>query len=134
MNYPYLLWDVHAGDAHPFNALAEQIDNGTGRPSPERYYDRAFAAREFEQVFAKSWLIACPVSDVKEPGDFARFDVGSESFIIVRGDDDVIRAHYNVCPHRGSQLVGADTGCITRFSCPFHSWKFSLEGKNEEAP
>lgn len=132
MNYPYLLWDVHAGDAHPFNALAPRIDNGTARPDPARYHDRAFAAKEWEKVFAKSWLLACPVSDVAEPGDFAKFDVGPESFVIVRGDDDVVRAHYNVCPHRGSRLVTADNGSITRFSCPFHSWKFALDGELEE--
>ncbi|RYD66109.1 MAG: aromatic ring-hydroxylating dioxygenase subunit alpha [Sphingomonadales bacterium] len=132
MNYPYLLWDVHGSDRHPFNALAPQIDNGTARPAPDRYHDRDFARREWEQVFAKSWLLACPASDVREPGDFARFDIGPESFIIVRGDDGRIRAHYNVCPHRGAQLLTADTGSIGQFSCPFHSWKFDLEGHNIE--
>lgn len=132
MTYPYLLWDVHAGERHPFNALAPQIDNGTGHPSPLRYHDRDFARAEWEKVFTRSWLLACPVSDVREPGDFARFDIGAESFIIVRGDDGEIHAHYNVCPHRGSRLIEADTGSISRFSCPFHSWKFSLEGENQE--
>ena len=130
MNYPYLLWDVHGGDSHPFNALAPQIDNGTARSSPVRYHDRDFARAEWEKVFAKSWLLACPASDVREPGDFAKFDIGSESVIVVRGDDGKIRAHYNVCPHRGSQLLAADTGSIGSFTCPFHSWRFDLEGHN----
>ena len=130
MNYPYLLWDVHGGERHPFNDRAPQIDNGTGRPTADRYHDRAFARAEWEKVFAKSWLIACPASDVRDPGDFARFDIGAESFIIVRGDDGEVRAHYNVCPHRGSRLVTADTGTLGQFSCPFHSWKFDLAGRN----
>ena len=130
MDYPYLLWDVHGGEAHPFNARAPQIDNGTGRSTPDRYHDHDFAAAEWDKVFAKSWLIACPVSDVRESGDFAKFDIGSESFIIVRGDDGDVHAHYNVCPHRGSRLITVDTGSIGQFSCPFHSWKFSLEGEN----
>lgn len=130
MDYPYLLWDVHAGEEHPFNARAPQIDNGTGRPSPLRYHDRDFAAAEWEKVFAKSWLLACPVSDVREPGDFAKFDIGPESFIVVRGDDGDVHAHYNVCPHRGARLLTSDTGSIGQFSCPFHSWKFNFEGEN----
>lgn len=123
-------WQVHTGTAHPFNDAAPEIDNGTARPSPARYYDPAFADAEWERVFARSWLIACPVSDVREPGDFARFDIGRESFIVVRGEDGQVRAHYNVCPHRGSRIVTSDYGSVSEFTCPFHSWKFDLEGRN----
>jgi phenylpropionate dioxygenase-like ring-hydroxylating dioxygenase large terminal subunit len=130
MNFDFRLWDIHIGTRHPFNERAPLIDNGTGRPDPRRYHDRAYAEAEWERVFAKSWLLACPLSDVREPGDFATFEIGRESFIIVRGDDGDIHAHYNVCPHRGSRLVIADTGSVSRFSCPFHSWTFDLEGHN----
>ena len=130
MNFDFRLWDIHTGARHPFNDRAPQIDNGTARPSPDRYHDKAFADAEWEQVFAKSWLFACPASDVRELGDFARFDIGRESFIIVRGEDGDVHAHYNVCPHRGSQLVLDDFGSLSKFTCPFHSWQFDLEGHN----
>ena len=130
MTFPHRLWDIHTGTPHPFNDRSPAIDNGTSRVSPARYHDAAFAAAEWEKVFAKSWLLACTLSDVREPGDFARFDIGPESFIVVRADDGSLRAHYNVCPHRGSQLILADTGCIGQFTCPFHSWQFSLDGQN----
>lgn len=130
MNFGLHLWKVHIGNPHSFNDPGADIDNGTDRPTPDRYHDRDFAQAEWERVFARNWLIACPVSDVREPGDFAKFDIGPESFIIVRGDDGEVRAHYNVCSHRGSRLVMSDTGSISSFTCPFHSWKFDLEGKN----
>ncbi|WP_136162183.1 aromatic ring-hydroxylating oxygenase subunit alpha [Sphingomonas flavalba] len=130
MAFDFRLWDIHVGAPHPFNDRAPVIDNGATRPSPDRYYDPAFAAQEWEKIFARSWLIACPLSDVREPGDYARFDIGIESFIVVHGEDGVIRAHYNVCPHRGSQLVMGDTGCASQFTCPFHSWQFGLDGEN----
>lgn len=130
MNFGLHLWNVHTGTPHPFNDPGPEIDNGTGRPLPDRYHDRDFAKAEWERVFARNWLIACPVSDVREPGDFAKFDIGPESFIIVRGDDGAIRAHYNVCPHRGSRLILSDTGSVSAITCPFHSWQFDLEGQN----
>src|SRR3546814_7696367 len=37
---------------------------------------------------------------------------------------------YNVCPHRGSQIVRDDMGSQNSFTCPFHSWQFDLDGKN----
>jgi phenylpropionate dioxygenase-like ring-hydroxylating dioxygenase large terminal subunit len=129
LNYNFPEWAIHGATPQPFDEPAPLIDNGTGRPSPERYFDPAFAKQEWEKVFVRSWLLACPVSDVSEPGDFYRFDIGPESFIIVRGDDGDVHAHYNVCPHRGSQLVLGDFGALDQFTCPFHSWKFGLDGQ-----
>ena len=121
---------IHGRKAHPFDVAPPRINNGSARPPPERYYDPAWAKAEWDRVFTRTWLLAGPVSDVREPGDFLRFDIGLESFIIVRGDDGQVRAHYNVCPHRGSRLVLGDTGALRKFTCPFHSWQFDLEGRN----
>jgi len=130
MTYHHNLWDIHIGTPHPFNDKAPAIDHGAGRPTPERFHSRSYAEAEWNRVFARSWLLACTVSDVRETGDFARFDIGPESFIVVRAEDGSLKAHYNVCPHRGSQLVLADTGSISQFTCPFHSWQFALDGQN----
>src|SRR5687768_12151935 len=35
-----------------------------------RYYDRDFAAREWEAVWAKSWLLICRQDAIPEEGDF----------------------------------------------------------------
>jgi phenylpropionate dioxygenase-like ring-hydroxylating dioxygenase large terminal subunit len=132
MNVVFRGWDIHVGAPHPFNARAPFIDNGTGRPGPERYVDRSWAEAEWNKVFAQTWLLAAVSSDLKEAGDFVKFDIGRESFIIVRLEDGSVKAHYNVCPHRGSQLVMTDFGVLDRFVCPFHSWKFGLDGRNLE--
>ena len=130
MTYHHNLWDIHIGTPHPFNDKAPAIDHGAGRPTPERFHSRSYAEAEWNRVFARSWLLACTVSDVRETGDFARFDIGPESFVVVRAEDGSLKAHYNVCPHRGSRLVLADTGSISQFTCPFHSWQFALDGQN----
>lgn len=123
-------WNIHVGKPHPFNDRVKPIDNGTDRPDPARYHDPAFMAEEWDKVFARSWLLVGPASDIPEPGDFFTFEIGPENFIIVRGDDGAVHAHYNVCPHRGSRLVTSQFGSLDRFTCPFHSWKFDLEGHN----
>ena len=129
MNYDFRMWDIHIGAPHAFNDHA-WIDNGTDRPSPARYHDTGFAAAEWDKVFARTWLLAATVSDLREAGDFVKFDIGPESFIVVRGDDGDVHAHYNVCPHRGSRLVTEDFGSLAKFTCPFHSWQFDLDGRN----
>lgn len=130
MNYDRRSWAVHKGSQHPFDQPAPPIDNGSRRPDPSRYVDKNIAEQEWEKVFTKTWLLAGPVSDVREPSDWMRYDIGPESFIIVRTHDGGLAAHYNVCPHRGSQLVRTDFGSQDSFTCPFHSWKFGLDGTN----
>ena len=130
MNYDPRGWAVHKDSRHPFDQPAPHIDNGAVRPDPARYVSPAFAAAEWEKVFTKTWLMAGPVSDVREAGDWMKFDIGIESFIIVRKQDGTLSAHYNVCPHRGSRLVLDDVGSQNSFSCPFHSWAFDLDGTN----
>ncbi len=132
MNYDSRSWKVHNGSTHPFDAPAAPIDNGARRPDPSRYTDPAMAQAEWDKIFTKSWLLAGPVSDVREPGDWMTFEIGPENILVVRDEAGTLRAHYNVCPHRGSRLVTGDTGSQAVFSCPFHSWKFALDGRNVE--
>lgn len=130
MGFDFKNWDIHVGTPHPFNAEVPRPDNGTERPDPARYYDKDFAEAEWEKVFTKTWLLAGVESDIPEPGDFFRFEHGRESFLVVRDEDGSIKAHYNVCAHRGSPLAMVDFGSVDRFTCPFHSWQFNLDGTN----
>lgn len=130
MGYDPRSWAVHKGSDHPFDQPAPAIDNGAERPDPRRYTSKAFFEDEWEKVFTKTWLLACPSSDLQEPGDWVKHDIGRESFIVLRGEDGKVRAHYNVCPHRGSRLVTTEMGSQDSFTCPFHSWKFDLDGHN----
>ena len=131
MNFDFRNWDIHTGTPHPFNAERPRPDNGTARPGPERYFSKEFSAAEWERVFSRTWLLAGVEGDIPEEGDWLRFDIGTESFIVVRRADGGVDAFYNVCPHRGSQLVLSNFGSSDQFVCPFHSWKFGLDGKNK---
>ena len=103
------------------------VDNGTGVVDTERYYTRAFMEKEWERLWPRTWLIAGVSSDLPQVGDYFLFDIGHESIIVVRTPEG-IRAHYNVCSHRGSRLVRTERGSRMRFICPFHSWKYDLSG------
>jgi phenylpropionate dioxygenase-like ring-hydroxylating dioxygenase large terminal subunit len=130
MTFSFRNWPIHVGAPHPFNAEVPRPDNGTDRPDPARYHDRDWWRREWEAVFTRTWLLAGVVSDIPEPGDFFRFDIATESFIVARDSDGSLKAHYNVCPHRGSQIALTPFGSVGQFVCPFHSWRFHLDGRN----
>ena len=96
----------------------------------QRYYTLEFMEREWRYLWPNVWLLAGVESDVAEPGDFLKFDIGHESIIVVRDDRGELRAFYNVCAHRGTPLVRDDFGSVRQFVCPLHSWKYALNGKN----
>jgi Rieske 2Fe-2S family protein len=92
-------------------------------------------AREKERIFCREWVCVGREEELAVPGDYVVKDVVGESILIVRTRDG-LRAHYNVCRHRGSQLV-PDCGA-GRFAggirCPYHSWTYTLEGELRTAP
>ena len=93
-----------------------------------RYTDPAFAAAEWEGMWAKVWLLMGRELEIPEPGDFQVEDVGRESFIMVRQDDGSVRAFYNVCQHRGSRLLHSPLGSVTDITCPYHGWRYRRDG------
>ena len=130
MKFDYLTGIVVNPDAPSgsLEAKVPYVDNGTGVVDKDRYYSPEFMRREWEQLWPRAWLIAGVSSDAPGAGDYFLFDIGHESIIVVRTGSG-LRAHYNVCSHRGSRLVRAERGTRLRFICPFHSWKFDLSGK-----
>ena len=120
----------------PLEKFPEPV-HGTGGIPKHRYLDREFARLEDERMWCRAWLYAGPASDVEEVGDFLRFEIGNESILVVRAapGEGGLRAFYNVCQHRGSQLV-LEQGCghARRFTCPYHLWSYDLEGQLVHAP
>ncbi|MFL5795078.1 MAG: Rieske 2Fe-2S domain-containing protein, partial [Actinomycetota bacterium] len=51
------------------------------------------------------WFCAGRADQVERPGSLVVVDVAGESVLLVRTRVGELRAHYNVCRHRGSQLV-----------------------------
>ena len=79
---------------------------GLERTLHRDYYltDRVFAL-ERERIFFREWLCVAREEELAEPGDYLVRDVAGESILLVRTRSGALAAHYNVCRHRGSQLV-----------------------------
>ena len=94
-----------------------------------RYYtdDEVFAA-EMDRVFARSWVMVGHASEVAEPGMVITARVGDES-VLVANDAGRLRAMFNVCQHRGHELVTTETARLDRITCPYHAWTYGLDGR-----
>jgi len=94
-----------------------------------RYVDPDFLRLEREYLWKKSWLYVCHTEQIAQPGSFVVIRRTGAPIIIVRGKDDVIRAFYNTCRHRGGPLVKSDSGCSEGFVCGYHGWTYGLDGR-----
>ncbi|MFP6837845.1 MAG: aromatic ring-hydroxylating dioxygenase subunit alpha [Pseudomonadales bacterium] len=117
-------------------ALAPYVDNGEEIFTTDRYSSEEYAELEWDRMWARTWTLAGLVADIPKVGDYFKYDLGRESFIVVRiGEQpDAIKAFYNVCQHRGNQLVRNDFGSVRTFRCFFHSWEWEIDGKLKLIP
>ena len=91
-----------------------------------RYIDPEFLALELERLFPRTWLNACRADEVERVGQYVNFEIGGESVVVVRTEEG-LRAYFNACRHRGTRLVQGQ-GRIGEFRCPFHAWRWNLDG------
>ena len=120
--------EAHAYQTPTFAPRKQLPDLGTEILSAERYYCPDFMQREWTHIWTKVWHMAIRESEIPEVGDFAVHELGKESFIFVRGQDEVVRGFYNVCQHRGNRLCQSEQGFSNFFQCPYHGWQWNIDG------
>jgi methanesulfonate monooxygenase large subunit len=92
------------------------------------YTDEQIFRDEQAHIFGKVWQFVCHESEVAMPGDFRCTQVAGKPVIIVRGQDGQIRAFFNVCRHRGAEVVREESGHASDFTCFYHHWSYRLDG------
>ncbi len=97
------------------------------------YVDDEIFKLDLKNIFNKQWVFVGHISRIPKVGDYFLFNVGKESIIIIRENEDIINAFYNVCRHRGSHICIEKEGNKKILVCPYHAWSYSLNGKLKSA-
>ena len=84
--------------------LLDSREPGCGMPG-ELFGRQDVFETDLDVFFQKRWILVAVTADVPEPGDVFAVDIGKASVLILRDDDENIRAFRNICRHRGSRLV-----------------------------
>lgn len=113
--------------------MSERLSLQTGLEG--RYYvDPSIFAAERERIFHPSWQFVATTQKLAKAGSYATIDVAGAAVFAVRGEDGVVRAFRNICRHRGSRLLeGAGDNC-REIRCPYHGWRYGLDGALVETP
>ena len=96
------------------------------------YIDPGYLDVEREQIFRRSWQYLCHEQTLGEPGSYMAASVADRSIVAIRGEDGVLRAFYNVCKHRGHELLKGE-GRTRLITCPYHAWAYNLDGRLYQA-
>jgi phenylpropionate dioxygenase-like ring-hydroxylating dioxygenase large terminal subunit len=111
------------------SAYDQMIDVAGGSISREIFIDDGIYAEELEKLFARMWLFVGHESQIRNPGDFFVSRMGEESVILCRDRERKIHVFLNTCRHRGMKVCRYDEGNTPLFTCPYHAWSYSTDGK-----
>ncbi|MEM7173062.1 MAG: aromatic ring-hydroxylating dioxygenase subunit alpha [Pseudomonadota bacterium] len=114
----------------------------------EAYVSDDWFQQEQEELFGRSWTFAGVLGDFAEPGDYKTIKAGPHSLILVRdgaanssagklgagnlGAGELgagnLHAFYNMCRHRGTELLEGCGNTGRSIMCPYHNWVYALDG------
>lgn len=92
------------------------------------YFDTRIAELERHRVFDKTWQAIGRAEQVAQPGQFISMEIAGEPIVVVRGNDNVLRAFFNVCRHHAAAVVTESCGHAQHLRCPYHGWTYDLDG------
>ncbi|HEY8375828.1 MAG TPA: aromatic ring-hydroxylating dioxygenase subunit alpha [Nannocystis sp.] len=110
------------------DALAQVLERGLGLPR-EAYTSPAVFAWELRAFHDDAWVCVGRTEAIEAPGSQRAIRAGGENILLVRDEAGAIRGYFNVCRHRGHELVQLG-GCARgrEIRCPYHGWRFGLDG------
>jgi phenylpropionate dioxygenase-like ring-hydroxylating dioxygenase large terminal subunit len=119
--------------ADTYAATRLPVDHATSL-IPDAYTSHDFHALEQERLFTRTWVPVCLGSDIAGPGDYTVVEVAGRSIIVCRNGSGELRAHHNVCRHRGARLCDGAGKTERLLHCPYHGWAYDLDGNCRATP
>jgi glycine betaine catabolism A len=111
------------------------ISEGQMSLPAEAYADASVLRWEMEHFFDGSWVCVGRSEDLRNAGDRRAVSLGHERALLVRDESGKLRAFYNVCRHRGHELMDVGETASGRFvRCPYHAWAYGLDGSLKGTP
>jgi phenylpropionate dioxygenase-like ring-hydroxylating dioxygenase large terminal subunit len=107
----------------------EMVNLEQGNISREIFVNEQTYRDELENIFARMWLFVGHESLIPNAGDYFTSRMGEESVILCRDKELKIHVFLNTCRHRGMKVSRYDQGNTPAFTCPYHAWSYSTDGK-----
>lgn len=124
---------VQRPDFSKDDLLIKPVEEADTIPS-NWYTDSQLHEWDQQTLFSQSWQCVGHTSRVSRPGEYFAVELAGNPLLVVRDKEDVLRAFYNVCRHRGGPLVTDESGCVNALQCKYHGWTYWLDGMLRGVP
>ena len=98
------------------------------------YTDNDFWKKECDTVLSNGWLFVGFVHEFKKAGDVQPIFIAGKPILIIKNENDEIKAFHNVCSHRCLKLINEKKNIGKLIRCPYHAWSYDLQGNLKAAP
>ncbi len=126
---------IRAEERHIIRELLDLVERKSTQMLPEvgvnpvaNYTDPAKLQQEIDVLFRQFPIAIAHRTDLAEPGDFITHDDTGVPMLVTRTEAGDVKAYLNVCRHRGARIEDEACGHARRFTCPYHSWTYDLDG------
>ena len=119
---------IHAA----FGGVSDRIATASALPRVA-FADLAVFEAEVERVLRRGWLPVARTSEISQPGDYRSVDPCGVPLVVTRDAAGDIHVLSRVCRHRGMPIVEG-AGNARSLSCPYHLWRYGLDGALLAAP
>jgi phenylpropionate dioxygenase-like ring-hydroxylating dioxygenase large terminal subunit len=93
------------------------------------YSDQHIFEIERQKIWSRIWVYVGHESEVPNVDDYVMKCIGPEPIIMTRARDGKVHLLHNRCPHRGNRVCMFEKGNAGSFTCPYHGWTFSNDGR-----
>jgi benzoate/toluate 1,2-dioxygenase alpha subunit len=110
-------------------AVEDDPQAGLYRVGRDIFTDPDLFELELRHIFEGNWIYLAHESQIPNPNDYFTTFIGRQPIFISRNKSGELNAFINACAHRGAMLCRHKRGNKSSYTCPFHGWTFSNDGK-----
>ena len=124
------IYPVNSNRSERLDALlVDDHENHLHRLDRSVFTDEQLFELEMKYIYEGNWVYLAHESQIPNVNDYLTVYIGRQPVVITRGKDGKLNALANTCTHRGAILCRFKKGNKSSFTCPFHGWTFSNNGK-----
>ena len=91
-------------------------------------------AQERDALFLNNPILIGLSCQLPKPGDYLTENYTGTPLLFVRQNDGSLAGFINACRHRGAPVAEGSGACGGRFTCPFHAWRYDINGALAHIP
>lgn len=100
----------------------------------DAYVEPRIFNHEMRFLFGSTWVYVGHETEIPQPNDYVTRQIGRRPVILTRTSQGEVSVLINRCTHRGALVCRKPKGNSKRFTCGYHAWSFSSDGRCASVP